>query len=70
MLKVKFDIHKQAHDFDCSELLQILILVKEPLHNSDLTVVQKTLNTVRVLKKHFFQLKAVFLVRKTAQQVA
>ena len=40
--------------------------IKEPLHNSDLTVAWKTLNTVRVLKKHFFQLKVVFLVRKTA----
>ena len=40
--------------------------LKEPLHNSDLTVVRGTLNTVRVLKKHLFQLKVVFLVRKTA----
>ena len=39
---------------------------KEPLHNSGLTVIEKTLNAVMVLKNHLFQLKVVFLVRKTA----
>ena len=43
--------------------------LREPLHNSDLTVVWEAIDTVRVLKKHLFQLKIVFLVRKTAQQI-